>query len=292
MASDDAWHNNPRRYYWERPDAYRFIRHDAWRFMPPGSPIYTGRDVVKYCEPNFGQPTEEERRQERAWNEARLRELLELKAEFEELKADLARQRLEEKREAERSWQRFVQRAKAGFNPSQPRDELGRWSDGGGRPDGRVWLAANDKPRLGPGTLAVIATQVAKRAIEAFRKDNLLLDLFGERPGTVSYTTLDGVEIFGSNSTSPTYTSRDRAAALQLRAKLIEKYPDVMDSDEAGRRPNDALFHAETTALLRAARANGGTLAGRTLEVHSDRALCPSCSEVLPLVGVELGDPR
>jgi hypothetical protein len=184
-----------------------------------------------------------------------------------------------------------TRRLKAGFNPSQPRDEIGRWTDSDAEPDDRVRLAAGDRPRLGPAALAAIATQVARRAIEAFRQENSLFDLFGGRTGTVSYTTLDGVEIFGSNSTSPTYTSRDRAAALELRAKLIDQYPDVMDTDDPGRRPNDAVFHAETTALLRAARANGGTLAGKNLDVHVDRILCPSCQTVLPYVGVEIGNP-
>jgi hypothetical protein len=55
--------------------------------------------------------------------------------------------------------------------------------------------------------------------------------------------------------------------------------------------PNNTLFHAETTVLLRAARENGGTLAGRMLEVYSDRELCNNCKIVLPKVGLELGNP-
>jgi hypothetical protein len=55
--------------------------------------------------------------------------------------------------------------------------------------------------------------------------------------------------------------------------------------------PNDALFHAETTVLLRAARQAGGTLAGRTLAVHVDGKLCNNCEAVLPYVGLEVGNP-
>jgi hypothetical protein len=58
-----------------------------------------------------------------------------------------------------------------------------------------------------------------------------------------------------------------------------------------GQKPTDAFFHAETTVLLRAARENGGTLAGRTLEVVVDGRLCPSCEIVLPKVALELGNP-
>jgi hypothetical protein len=75
-----------------------------------------------------------------------------------------------------------------------------------------------------------------------------------------------------------------------MRTTLVEKYPDVMRTDNIGGRPNDALFHAEATVLLKAARANGGTLADQTLEVFSDRPMCPSCATVLPYLGRELGN--
>lgn len=64
-----------------------------------------------------------------------------------------------------------------------------------------------------------------------------------------------------------------------------------MNTENIGRRPNDAMFHAEANILMRVARDNGGSLAGRSLEIHSDRSLCPSCEDVLPYVGVELGNP-
>jgi len=70
----------------------------------------------------------------------------------------------------------------------------------------------------------------------------------------------------------------------------LDKYPDLMKQDNIGERPNDAVFHAETTVLLRAARENGGTLANQTLEVHADRAMCRSCRKVLPYIGLELGN--
>ena len=76
-----------------------------------------------------------------------------------------------------------------------------------------------------------------------------------------------------------------------MRGILIEKYPDVMKQDNVGEKPNDALFHAEATILFRAARENGGTFAGRTLEVFADRPMCDSCKKVLPYVGLELGNP-
>jgi hypothetical protein len=76
-----------------------------------------------------------------------------------------------------------------------------------------------------------------------------------------------------------------------LRDILVEKYPGEFPAEHVGRMPNDALFHAETTVLLRAAREKGGTLPGRTLTVHVDDHLCNNCEAVLPYVGLELGNP-
>lgn len=77
-----------------------------------------------------------------------------------------------------------------------------------------------------------------------------------------------------------------------MRETLIDRYPDVMQTDRIGRMPNNALYHAETTLLLRSARANGGSLAGMEFEVHVDgRDVCGPCQTVLPYVGLELGNP-
>ena len=62
-------------------------------------------------------------------------------------------------------------------------------------------------------------------------------------------------------------------------------------ADELLFQITNALFHAESTVLLRAARANGGSLAGQRFEVHTDRHICRSCIEVLPKLGQELGNP-
>lgn len=67
----------------------------------------------------------------------------------------------------------------------------------------------------------------------------------------------------------------------------MAKYPDAMRADNVGYTPNNALFHAETNVLLRAAEANGGTLAGKSLDIYVDRGLCPNCERVVPLVGLD-----
>ncbi len=63
--------------------------------------------------------------------------------------------------------------------------------------------------------------RAAKRLIEAYRSENGLFDLFGHRDGAVAHTTIDGKDIFGANSTSPTYTSSDFRAAENLRDTLV-----------------------------------------------------------------------
>jgi hypothetical protein len=152
-------------------------------------------------------------------------------------------------------------------------------------------LAASDKPSPGRAAMLGIMARAAERTIEAYRSGNLLLDLFGSKSGAVAVTTMDDKDIFGSNSTSSTYDDTDRKAATDLRNKLVEKYPTVMSVDNIGYAPNNALFHAETNVLLRTAQANNGTLAGRSLDVYVDRPFCGNCQVVIPLVGLELGNP-
>jgi hypothetical protein len=56
-----------------------------------------------------------------------------------------------------------------------------------------------------------------------------LRDLFGERIGAVSWTRMDGKDIFGSNSSSSPfiYTSQDRKEAEAMRDLLIRKHPEL-----------------------------------------------------------------
>jgi MafB19-like deaminase len=127
---------------------------------------------------------------------------------------------------------------------------------------------------------------------DALRKQYGLDDLLGDKEGNVvAWTEVNGKEVIGVNSESREYTSVDSAAARRLRAILIEKHPDVMQTMDVGRYPNAAVYHAEVTALLRARAENGGTLAGQTLTVFVDAKICPSCRLVLPKIGLELGNP-
>lgn len=110
--------------------------------------------------------------------------------------------------------------------------------------------------------------------------------------GTVAYLDLDGTPIIGVNSDAPGYTSSDEALARVLRSELIDEYPEVMSTTHLGRFPNNAAFHAEANALMRAAQVYGGTLSGREIEMRTDRELCWSCETLLPLIALQLGNPR
>jgi hypothetical protein len=134
--------------------------------------------------------------------------------------------------------------------------------------------------------------------IVAYRSANNMPDLFG-RPswpndrGTVAVAEVDGRLYFGVNSRGPGYSSVDRREADIWRTKLNNKYTSHFDSENIGEVPNDSFYHAEATILVRASRENGGTLEGRTIEVHTDRKMCPtSCPIILPRLGLELGNPR
>jgi hypothetical protein len=108
----------------------------------------------------------------------------------------------------------------------------------------------------------------------------------------VAVAQIDGDIIFGVNAWAPGYWTADQREADAWRAKLIDGYPDVMKRRNIGRIPNDAIYHAEETLLIRAATGKADALAGRTIEVYLDRDVCAaSCERVLPILGLELGNP-
>ena len=146
------------------------------------------------------------------------------------------------------------------------------------RPSGRC-----DGFRCAQLILQLIDCSISRRRVTRIHR---------QKEGVVARATLDGKEVFGVNSRSKAYTSADRVAAERLRDSLRRKYPEIPSGKNVGRAPWNALFHAETTALLRAARENGGTLAGKALTVYSvEKEVCLNCKSILPYVGLELGNP-
>lgn len=144
--------------------------------------------------------------------------------------------------------------------------------------------------------LRELAHEEPNSIIDAFRRGHGL-DLLGDQiwsreQNTVAHCSVDDQPFIGVNSRALTYSTRDETTATQLRNQLARSYPGLMNKQNLGGAPNNAVFHAETTCLLRAARANGGTLSGKTVVVTIDREMCLSCERILPSVGLELGNPE
>jgi hypothetical protein len=133
--------------------------------------------------------------------------------------------------------------------------------------------------------------------IGAYREVHVRRDLFGNqiplltKDDTVAVAEFNGKPIFGVNSTASTYTDADSNAADRYLDVLIRKYPETMSTGNIGQMPNNAMRHAEVSIITRAAASNGGVLAGRHLTVHVDKEVCVSCKQVLPKLGLEIGNP-
>jgi hypothetical protein len=155
--------------------------------------------------------------------------------------------------------------------------------------------AAEAEAREAEARLTELAREEPNTLIDAYRRQQGL-DLFGDpiwsrEQNSVAVCKVEGHPFLGVNSQALTYTDGDGTNAERLRDSLVKSYPASMNTANIGQYPNNAVFHAETTCLLRAARANGGTLAGQTVEVRVDREMCRSCIRILPLIGLELGNP-
>ncbi len=296
-AKDLARIEYHRRY--SRPDWRRFARAD-WEWVVSPAEREAIRKDLALCDLAFETPLARRLREQNEACEREEEAAHERKQREQEWEAEC----VERKYRADLAWERFkaafmrgefVPHRKANFNPDQPRDELGRWADGGQSAQDasdKVPLAASEGlPPIGPLRAARLAYQVAKRLIDAYRSENLLIGLFGEKPGAVSVTTIDGEHIYGTHRGSHFYDRDDERDWRNLRDILVTKNPELGSSDNLGRYPLNALTHAETNVLLRAARKVGGSLAGRDLEVITDRAMCLSCEIVLPHVVQELGNP-
>ncbi|MCB1522202.1 MAG: hypothetical protein KDJ37_16750 [Hyphomicrobiaceae bacterium] len=163
------------------------------------------------------------------------------------------------------------------------------------RSDPRFGIGGNQGPALSDPT-APSSRPRSSEIVEAYRYITGMPQVPPSRQassasGTVAYIDLDGTPIIGVNSDAPGYTSGDEALAQVLRSELIDEFPDVMSTTHWGRIPNNAVFHAEANALLRAAQVYGGTLRGRDIEMRTDRPLCRSCDILLPYIGSLLGNP-
>jgi hypothetical protein len=179
--------------------------------------------------------------------------------------------------------------------------------------DGAPWTSGSDKPWSRDDSAPTDVSAAKKRrprrwlepprddepykevwqAIQAFRVKHTQ-DFFQKmtEEGVVACTEINGREVCGSNSGfKDAYDAEDYKRATDLRQDLISKHLYIMAIRNIGFKPNVAVYHAETTVLLRAKHENGGTLAGQTMRVFVEKTPCPSCQAILPYIGLELGNP-
>jgi hypothetical protein len=151
-------------------------------------------------------------------------------------------------------------------------------------------LAAAERP---PRSLRELPLYLARKAIEAIHRELASRDLFGHHNPddvTVAVAAMDGEAITGTSSRHGDWHPVDHFEARALRATIMRKYPRLARQN-SGQIPLDAFFHAETNLLLRAARKNGRSLAGKSLDVFVDNEACLNCRDILGPVGLELGNP-
>jgi len=116
---NEAW-SKEQRARWLRPNGHLYVRADAWRLAPPGTPEAKppGWLDPSMTRVRWKEAQEEEERAAFAAEVKRLQaEQDRLCQMLAEIKYDLA-------------WRKLCR--KYGYDPDQPRDELGRWTSGTG----------------------------------------------------------------------------------------------------------------------------------------------------------------
>jgi len=183
----------------------RWLRPDAYRFAAPGTPearmpgyLHPWAAVAK---------AENEAKAQAEERETFERELLELRRELDELKLELAARRAARLREAEAlrrksdlaferflyTFKRYAEQRKAGFNPGQPRDDHGKWTDSGrsgnagkdGRTDDQV-----QSDELSASKKADIVRQFGKWTARQFISRHCRGSINREMPGEFENVTI------------------------------------------------------------------------------------------------------
>jgi hypothetical protein len=247
MPPDDSYLRHQRQ-RWTRHDAHLWVRPDAARFLPPGM---DPADLYPTLKRKPGAAKEAAFEAELAAEVAKGYQLVAvLREELASLRDDMKR-----RRELEAKYSPTQPRVARG-NPDggqwRNRNEGGAGVGNFGSADGEARaedagssggsqdaanseaesperleadgargyddrLAGSDNPSPGRAAMLGIMARAAARVMEAYRSEKGLFDLFGNRDGTVAYTTIDDKDIFGANSNSPTYTATDRLEAEQMR---------------------------------------------------------------------------
>jgi len=186
---------------WQRHDWQRFIRHDAHRFAAPGTPE---AKMPGYLHPWAAvAKAEEAAKAEAEERETFERELLEVRRELDELKLELAARRAARLKEAEalrrksdlawdqffRTFKRYAAQQKAGFNPDQPRDDHGKWTDSG-RDAGKDGDDRGQSDEISASKKAEIVRQFGKWTARQFISRYCRASINREMPGEFENVTI------------------------------------------------------------------------------------------------------
>jgi hypothetical protein len=130
-----------------RTNAHLAIRHDVYRFMPPGSPRYVGKDVVRYFwpDPQDDQTSQADERKNQCDLAAERGELLWMQRELVAIKAELKLLQL-------------LRDSKA-YNPNQPRVPAGSR-------EGGQWTNGNAGTRVRVASIGRTIVQLLKAALK------------------------------------------------------------------------------------------------------------------------------
>ena len=81
-----------------------------------------------------------------------------------------------------------------------------------------------------------------KKVIDAYRRTELLQDIFDKPIGTVAYAEIDGEKVFGVNRRSPNNDSIDDRERDKLINRFAELNPDKAASIAKRKRPYECIL--------------------------------------------------
>lgn len=232
-----------------------YMRHDAWRFAAPGTP--------EAKMPGWADPSATRVRLKKAQDE---------EAQAEEAQVRVLRESHERAREMlaeikyELAWRRLCR--KYGYNPDQPRDELGRWTSG---VDGESNADASDESEIDAPSVQLAAMSWAARRDMIFGQRDLFEvegGLGGNRGG----------------SSLPPYKGGSTAGVLRSPGTQDVELVSGEGGPASRMPPKSPGFDAYTSehveghaaAAMRELKINEGTL-----YINHPNGPCPNCDSLL-----------
>ena len=251
-----------RRKRFTRPDGARYLRPDAHRFGPP-----------RLQEKSWAARMVDRTRAEEA-EAAHAAEIAALEAEHRALGHDFA------ELEHDLAWRAFCR--KYGFNPDQPRDELGRWTSSGGQStgdDGQLIGDAGDEQSIGDaGDQQSIGHDNVRLA--AMSWDARRQMIFGQRDLFEGEGGFGGGNRGSTPSLPPFRRDGPAAGVLQGEGKtetIISGVGGPASSMPKGAPGFDIVTSTHVEGHAAALMRSGG-MSEATLSINHPAGVCSSCA--------------